>query len=414
MKLKINFIKMLSFIGISIFFFIAFPSCSSADSKDKDFELKKNNLIYFQNNYSECRNEFRKLSGELKQKYPNAEIGKFNVPSKKDNDLTIDYLYIPPQNKKTKILIMSSGVHGVEGFAGSAAQQMFMSEYIDKIDNTKTGILLLHGLNPYGFKYLRRVTENNVDLNRNSDVSLDLYKNKNKGYTKLNEFLNPTTKVNVGSFKNRFFFTRALFKIIGNGIATLRQAILQGQYEYEKGLYFGGKTFEPQIVTMQNFLKDKLKDYSTILEIDIHTGYGERGKLHLFPNPMKDKNEKNGVETIFKGYDIDWGDEEDFYTVTGDFSDFIGKIYPEKFYMPMTFEYGTLDSQTTSGSVKSIHNMILENQGFHYGYEEEDDQKEVAERFMEMYYPSSARWRSYTLEQTRKLFDTTIERYNKF
>ncbi len=386
--------------------------CSSVDSKDKKFGVKNNNLIYFQDSYSACRDEFRKASSDLKAKYPNATIGKFNVPSKVDNDLTIDYVYIPPSDKKVKLLILSSGVHGVEGFSGSAAQQLFMKEYMEKIDHKNTGVLLLHGMNPYGFKYQRRVTENNVDLNRNSDVSADLYQNKNKGYTKLNDFLNPTTKVDVGSFKNRFFYMRALFRIMKDSVATLRQAILQGQYEYEKGLYFGGKTFEPQIVTMQKFLGETMKDYATILELDIHTGYGERGKLHLFPNPMKDKDEKAGVETIFKGYDIDWGDEEDFYTVTGDFTDFIGKIYPEKFYMPMTFEYGTMDSQTTGGSIKSIHNMILENQGIHYGYDSDDDKKEVLRRMMEMYYPSSPAWRSHTLEQTRKIFDTTVERYN--
>lgn len=274
MEFKTSFIKIISIISFYILTIAIIHSCSSAESKDKDFNLIKNNLVYFQDTYENCRNTFRNMSGELKKKYANAKTGKFNVPSKKDNDLTIDYLYIPPQKKKSKLLILSSGVHGVEGFAGSAAQQLFMTEFLEKVDNSETGILIIHGLNPYGFKYLRRVTENNVDLNRNSDVSTDLYKNKNKGYAKLNDFLNPTIKVNVGSFKNRFFFTRALFKIIGNGIATLRQAILQGQYEYEKGLYFGGKIFEPQIVTMQSFLKEIMKDYSTILEIDIHTGYG--------------------------------------------------------------------------------------------------------------------------------------------
>lgn len=78
----------------------------------------------------------------------------------------------------------------------------------------------------------------------------------------------------------------------------------------------------------------------------------------------------------------------------------------------MTLEYGTMDSQTTGGSIKSIHNMILENQGIHHGYDSDDDKKEVLRRLMEMYYPSSPAWRSYTLEQTRKIFDTTVERYN--
>jgi hypothetical protein len=77
----------------------------------------------------------------------------------------------------------------------------------------------------------------------------------------------------------------------------------------------------------------------------------------------------------------------------------------------MTFEYGTMDSHTTMGSVKSLHNMIIENQGFHYGYETKEDEMEVKKRFREMYFPSSKEWRSEVIRQAREIFPVVIKRY---
>jgi hypothetical protein len=332
------------------------------------------------------------------------------VSSSADGDLTIDLCYIPAL-EKSKLIIISCGIHGVEGFAGSAAQRMFMREILPKVDLENTGIFLIHGMNPFGFKYVRRVTENNVDLNRNCDVGKALFTGKNEGYSSLVEFLNPEKPVDMDSMGNQFFFVRAVIKILQKSMKNLRQSVLQGQYEFAKGIFFGGKNFEPQVILIKSALAGTISDYDAVFGIDLHTGWGARNKLHLFPNPVENQNVQGVMEKIFEGYQIDWGDTEDFYTVTGDFSDFIGKILPRKFYIPMTFEYGTMDSHTTMGSVKSLHNMIIENQGFHYGYETKEDEMEVKKRFREMYFPSSKEWRSEVIRQAREIFPVVIKRY---
>ena len=367
-------------------------------------------LGYFQASYEVSRDRFRSLSSEIKQKISRTQISRLPVPSHIDGDLTIDLCYIPAL-KKSRLIIISCGVHGVEGFAGSAVQRMFMREILPKVDLENTGIFLIHGMNPFGFKYVRRVTENNVDLNRNCDVDRALFTAKNEGYSSLVEFLNPEKPVDMNSMGNQFFFVRAVIKILQKSMKSLRQSVLQGQYEFAKGIFFGGKDFEPQVISIKSALADAISDYDAVFGIDIHTGWGARNKLHLFPNPVENQNVRGAMEKIFEGYQIDWGDTEDFYTVTGDFSDFIGKIIPGKFYLPMTFEYGTMDSQTTMGSVKSLHNMIIENQGFYYGYKTKDDEIEVKKRFREMYFPSSGEWRSEVIRQAREIFPVVIKRY---
>lgn len=373
----------------------------------------QNSIKYYHSTYDECRSSFRKSALELKSKLDSVEVFPIQVKSKSDDDLTIDVCYIPAQQRKSRLLILSSGIHGIEGYVGSAVQQMLMEEFINQEMVSETGVLFIHALNPYGFKNTRRVTENNIDLNRNCDVDSSLFSTENRGYSQLYSMLNPSGKANAGSLLNQFFMLVALEKLATESMKTLRQAILQGQYKYAEGLYFGGKRSESQVTSIAPLLIKYARDYEKILNIDLHTGYGELGVLHLFPNPVSDAKVKSAIEQVFAGYKVDWGDSDDFYSVNGSFSDFIGKLLPGKMYMPMTFEYGTLSSQTTLGSIHSLHNMILENQGFHYGYQSGKTKERIQKYFREMYYPSSILWRSKVIADTRKVMESSFGNFRR-
>ncbi len=59
-----------------------------------------------------------------------------------------------------------SGTHGVEGFTGSALQHHWWDHHhADRPDALR--VVHLHAFNPHGFSWVRRVNEDNVDLNRN-------------------------------------------------------------------------------------------------------------------------------------------------------------------------------------------------------------------------------------------------------
>jgi hypothetical protein len=387
---------------------VSYISYNSWSPGDVDAEPDPSLTGYFLGSFEECRDAFRANARDIQEKYEGTELFSLSVGSKVDNDLTIDFCYLPPENDKSKLLIISSGIHGIEGITGSAVQAMLMDKALTDGGYSETGILFVHSINPYGFKYLRRVSENNVDMNRNWDADVSLFSTENQGYSELYSMLNPEGKVSTGSLKNRFFLLVAIERLIEKSMKSLRQAILQGQYEYPEGLYFGGTDFEPQMAMLMPVFKQYAEEYETVLNIDLHTGYGELGVLHLFPNPVDDPVVKGAMEHIFKGYVIDWGDSDDFYTINGSFTDFIGLLMPDKLYVPMVFEYGTLNSQTTLGSIRSIHNMILENQGFQHGYCSADDERRVKANFMEMYNPSSEAWRSKVLFDTRELMEKVM------
>ena len=376
-------------------------------------KVNSDNLKYFQESYDDCRKSFLAEAGKIKGIYKNVNISNLKIESKVDPDLTIDYFYIPAQKIFERLLILTSAVHGVEGYVGSAVQQMFLKELLKEIRLDNLGLLLIHGINPYGFKYKRRVTEKNVDLNRNCSTDKMLFESVNSGYSDLNGWLNPTQKAKIKSVGNFFFQLNAIQKIIQHSMGTLRQAVLQGQYQYEKGVYFGGKELEPSIKAVTPLIQDIAQNYDMVFNIDLHTGYGKRGTMHLFPNPVKDKKKKVKIENIFSGIHIDWGDGDDFYTITGDFATYVGQIIPEKYYLTMTFEFGTLDSQVTMGAIKSLHNVILENQGVHFGYKSKEDEEGVKNRYLEGYYPSSRPWRSKAIMDARKILLQAVKKYQE-
>ncbi len=409
-----KFLKIGTFILVSLVVFIlafVYISYNTWSPGEVKATVDPSALTYYQNSYAECRESFRKLAEEMIFKFDSVEVFPIRVNSRTDNDLTIDVCYIPAQKEKSNLLILSSGSHGVEGFVGSAVQQMVMKELLNKELVAETGVLFIHAINPYGFRNFRRVSENNIDLNRNFEVATDLFSLKNQGYSDLYGFLNPEGKANPESLKNRFFLLAALHKLVKESKKSLRQAIMQGQYQYEQGLYYGGQSFEPQVSLIAPVLKHYSGNYRKIMDIDLHSGYGELGVLHLFPDPVKDVKVKTAVEQVFAGHRIDWGDSDDFYTTYGGFSDYIGKLLPDKFYMPMVFEFGTLNSQTTIGILHSLQNMILENQGVHYGYSSDWTKEEIFMNFREMYCPSSLAWRSKAINDSRYMMETVFRNF---
>jgi len=377
----------------------------------KSIEVKDADLVFFQESYPDARNEFLARAKVLQDRYENVRLLNYHIESKIDTNLIMDICYIPPQQVTGRLLIITSGLHGIEGYTGSAIQQMFMKELITEEEVLDEGILLIHSINPFGFKYMRKTTENNIDLNRNCDVDKSMFENKNQGYADLYDLLCPAGKANSGSLGNRFFYLVAIWKIIQESMATLRQAALQGQYEFPEGIYYGGNDFEPQIYFLQSVLPEIFDPYDLILTIDLHTGYGMWGKLHLFANPVEDELIRKRTENLFVNQPIDWGDSEDFYTTMGDFCNFLGQLNPDATYLSMPFEFGTLDSQKTFGSLHSIQNAILENQGYHNGYKNDRQEKKIKKNYREMYYPSSAPWRSEVIRQSREMFTVVLENY---
>ena len=80
-------------------------------------------------------------------------------------DLAVDVAELGPMDANTVVLVVSA-THGVEGYCGSALQTHWLVNHSDERPDALR-VVNIHALNPFGFAWVRRVNEDNVDLNRN-------------------------------------------------------------------------------------------------------------------------------------------------------------------------------------------------------------------------------------------------------
>ena len=229
---------------------------------------------FFSSDYAQARQYFREAAKAL-----DARLESLTLKARGPNNLllTIDIAWLGATLPR-RVIVHQSGVHGVEGFAGSAIQLRIMSNP-PKLRND-TALIFVHAFNPYGMSWLRRTNEYNVDLNRNCLLEGENWSGATEGYRKFNTLINPTSPPTFDFFK-----FKALLSILRFGFSALKQAIALGQYDYPNGLFYGGAKLEQGPALYKAWLNDRLKFVSRILVIDVHTGLGKWGQENLFLEP---------------------------------------------------------------------------------------------------------------------------------
>ena len=172
-----------------------------------------------------------------------------------------------------KMLVVSSGCHGVEGFAGSGIQVSALQDETLRGRARAAGVTIvhIHGLNPYGFSHLRRTTHENVDLNRNfHDFSKPLP--RNDPYRQVHPLLLPEQWPPPASNE------AALMELIqSSGVKALQAVVARGQHEFPDGLFFGGTEPCWSNLTLRSVLRETAAHARQLAWIDVHTGLGPTG-----------------------------------------------------------------------------------------------------------------------------------------
>jgi hypothetical protein len=202
-------------------------------------------------------------------------------------DLAIDVALDGNPDAK-ELLIVSSACHGVEGFCGSGVQVFALhdAEWREKATAAGVAVLYIHALNPYGFSHLRRVTQENVDLNRNfQDFSKPLPAGTaNPGYESLHELLlpkqwPPTTEnlAALASWMGANANKGSKNPDEASGLRAFQQAVSQGQYTHANGLFYGGHAPTWSNITLRKVLRQYAQKCKRLAWIDLHTGLGPSG-----------------------------------------------------------------------------------------------------------------------------------------
>ena len=171
------------------------------------------------------------------------------------------------------LLVITSACHGAEGYCGSGVQNALLADgrFHAAAHAGGVAVLYVHGLNPYGFSWLRRTTQENVDLNRNwCDFARPLP--RNTGYDEIAHWVVPATwpppreaEAGLAAYATQ------------HGERALQAALSAGQYHHPEGLFFGGHQPTWSRQTFTHVLQEHGQRCKRIASIDLHTGLGPSG-----------------------------------------------------------------------------------------------------------------------------------------
>ena len=264
--------------------------------------------------------------------------------------LTIDIGWFGAARPR-QVLLHSSGIHGVEGFAGSAIQLQLL-DALPRLE-PDSAIVLVHLLNPYGVAWLRRANEDNVDLNRNFLGPDEAYSGAPAGYGALDPLLNPPSPPAWD-----FFYARAIGQVIRHGMTALKQAVANGQYDYAKGLFFGGKRLQQGPERYQAFLRERLTGAGRVIAIDVHTGVGDYGEELL----LAEEEEFKAAQRVF-GARVSLADADRgaAYRIRGGYEKMLARVFPSADLHFVAEEFGTYRP------IHIVRALREENRWHHWG-----------------------------------------------
>jgi len=241
---------------------------------------------FFSPSYAEARRRFLEASAAApyhRSLQLTDDTGK-PLSGMAGEDLTIDIAGYGNVETPSRIFLHTSGIHGVEGYAGSAIQLAVIAEEVPKLMlSPQECVLFIHAWNPYGMSWLRRWNENNVDLNRNFfpfvKGSEDPWaaRGTSESYHLMHPIMNPTS---LGMFDTVTFYGNMAYVLARLGFPAMKQAMVEGQFAYPQGLFFGGSRLEQSNILVRDWLLDFLKDTPTLarwVNINVHTGLGPYG-----------------------------------------------------------------------------------------------------------------------------------------
>jgi hypothetical protein len=363
---------------------------------------------WFSNSYAEAAGRFAIGCQDLISAGHNVTHQRLKLGMKgpEAEELAIDIAVIGSLDSG-KVLMSSSGVHGVEGYPGSAIQLSIMDKLAKSEPFESHAVIFIHAVNPYGMAWWRRFNENNVDLNRNFLRLDELYSGVPDGYEEIKDFINPKTVPK----KNEYSFNiRALLLILKHGFSNLKQAVAEGQYEYPTAIQYGGSKLEQGPSMLIDWLNINLAPIKQIFAIDHHTGLGPSGHdTLLLPLELRENDFDRFVELqqLFPGH-IELLDAKSGvgYEIKGDIHQGLVNRFPNISWTYLTQEFGTFKP------TKVIRASRDENRWTQWGdYVVEAGAKSHWSRLrlLRVFNPNDANWQNKIVIRGNTVFESATQ-----
>lgn len=325
-------------------------------------------LLWIPSDYAASRGRFRSALAPLRARWPAAAHHAFPLPD--DPELTIDWLEAPANGRTERLLMVTTGLHGVEGFVGAGVIDHLLEAFTERLDPATTDLWIVHPLNPWGMRHRRRGNAANVDLNRNFILDGRGFDPAfNPDCARLDRLLNPRRPAGAPLPERLRFARRLLGGLLRVGPARLRAASLLGQYARPDGIYYGGAAHQPETEVVLGLFHAALQRAGHVLLIDVHTGYGPRRALTLVNSPLELRSPA-ACAAAFGHTPVVAADPQAFYSMRGDMVDAFYSLARRQArghrVYGVAFEYGTLGDSALDGA-RSLFALVYANQVHQHG-----------------------------------------------
>lgn len=286
--------------------------------------------------YGECRARFRRAAGSVGS---DVEAHAIEATGPDGQQLTIDVVALGAA-RPDRALVVLSGVHGVEGFVGSALQ----ADLVRRLDPSSlpgdVAVLIVHAVNPWGMAHGRRQNESNVDLNRNWGRN-ETEPVPNPAYDLIHPLACPDSP-ELPTVDELFASAGAL--VAERGLVWVRDGITLGQYRHPDGLHFGGDRSEESTIVLERLFAARLGAAGWVLTIDLHTGHGPRGEITLLSDASPGTPQDRFLRNRFPGFRVEaTADNPDATTgqKSGQIANGMAQLLPNASCFGTCVEFGT-------------------------------------------------------------------------
>lgn len=343
----------------------------------------------FSNDYASAREMFRKsslASGADLESYG------YPMPGPGGGELSTDVAWVGPRDAK-KVFVTVSGTHGVEGFCGSAAQIDWLNrgEAAPARLPPDTAAMLVHAINPFGFAWMRRVTHENVDLNRNW-VDFSHPRPVRVEYDVLADSLCPSHWTDESRAQTMGTLRGYIAK---HGMPAFVEAVSGGQYNHPDGLFYGGAAPCTARLTLEHILTKYLARAEQVGIIDYHSGLGPLGYGELMIGAPKGSEPYDRARRWYGTAVIPVGSPGSASaTIGGDWISAASKLVPHATVTAIAIEFGTVDPFAVLDALRA------DNWLHAHGDPEESWPNPIKKQILSAFYVDDDVWRGMVLGQS--------------
>ena len=349
----------------------------------------------FSKSYAEARQKFLAAAAQA-----GLQVESHIHPNKgrDGEELAMDVAREGPADAK-HVLLVSSACHGVEGYCGSGVQidALRSAEWHKAVAQSGVAVVYVHALNPHGFSHVRRVTQENVDLNRNfHDFSKPLP--DNTAYKEVQHLLLPDVWP-----PNEANMQATMQYIATHGMPKLQAAVSQGQHHDPKRLFFGGQAPTWSNQTIRKVLKQHGGTAQKLAWIDLHTGLGPSGIGERIYAGANDAAAIQRARTW-------WGNITSIYDGTSSSAFLTGLMWmsvqdecPQTEYTGIALEYGTLPMNDMLMALRADHWLHLHPEA------SDDLKKSIKAQIFNAFYTDTDEWRAQIISQARDAMAQAIQ-----